>query len=225
LRLGLNHFLFFNYNRTYPLNITLPVVDPNLTFEGLSIAFGHLYRSFAESTLGNEGSSDELSSRYRATLAAVTMLNARMGKMNFGQPLNNMSMKQAFHLHLSDLATHTVNLIKLNISQATVHDYCIFLSQSEYAPWSQEIRDAVFSYLAKGAVQEAFEKTHVATPMTSPVWPAKDSGPHAKLVRVFANLPFDWLKKVVESKSFEVPSDMERFVCLINPQVGLSFGV
>ena len=43
------------------------------------------------------------------------------------------------------------------------------------------------------------------------VW-RKDEEQYNTLVSLFAELPFEWLKKIIESQSFEVPSDMERWM-------------
>ncbi|KAJ3414767.1 hypothetical protein HDV05_006106 [Chytridiales sp. JEL 0842] len=170
-----------------PLDLVLPITDPNITAEGLSIAFGHLYANYSHTILSNIPSTDvpHRSSVLRGVLAAAHLL------------------------HLSDLVALAMDQIKQDISRATVVDYCHFVSQSDvnslYGPaWAGEIRDTVYAYLCKGLVRELAA--------LGPVWGNRDSEAYKELVARFAELPFDWLKKVVESKdAFEVPSDMERF--------------
>ncbi|TPX35032.1 hypothetical protein SmJEL517_g02427 [Synchytrium microbalum] len=179
-------------NGLHPQEITLPMMDPNFTYEGLSVAFGYLYGSYSEGNLASPTvSSDERSIRYRATLAA------------------------AVHLQLNELASSVTNLIKNEISRMTLVGYCAFLLQTDLAPYqqfAQEIRDAVFTYLAKGSIREAFECTGSPIPATPTLWPKSDTEPYRVLVSIFCDLPFEWLKRVVESKSFDVPSGQERYI-------------
>ena len=42
------------------------------------------------------------------------------------------------------------------------------------------------------------------------IWSVYDGKGFQALCSVFARLPFDWIKSIVESPSFIVPSDMER---------------
>ncbi|TPX47444.1 hypothetical protein SeMB42_g03314 [Synchytrium endobioticum] len=145
---------------SYPLEVTLPVIDSNLTYEGLS----------------------------------------------------------AVHLHLQDLAATVTNLIKNDVSRTTVSRYCEFLATADYGPYSTEIREAVFTYLAKGSIGESFDCTN--TPINyknnsfkkTVIWPSRDTEAYIVLVRTFADLPFEWLKRVLESKDFEVPEDMDRYL-------------
>ncbi|KAJ3121278.1 hypothetical protein HK098_003817 [Nowakowskiella sp. JEL0407] len=175
-----------SFRYAVPLDLTIPVGDPNLTAEGLSIALGHLYASFSLNTLTQVTSPTpgHRSAFLRSVLAAANLL------------------------HLVDLAQLATNLIKSDISRNTVIDYCLFANQPEwggnYAQFSQEIRDAVFGYLCRGVVRELSDKI-------GPVWSSREGESYKELVKLFAELPFEWLKKVAESKAFEVPSDMERY--------------
>ncbi|KAI8854043.1 hypothetical protein BC829DRAFT_413342 [Chytridium lagenaria] len=162
-----------------PTELILAVADPNLTTDGLTIAFGHLYASYSHNILtgGHTGNRSQRTLLLRGVLAAANLL------------------------HLGDLANLATELIRNDISRATVIDYCLFASQSDfggsYGSWSSDIRDAVFAYLSRGIVRELAER--------GPIW-------YKELVSAFSELPFEWLKKVVENKdNFEVPSDMERF--------------
>ncbi|KAJ3089864.1 hypothetical protein HK102_005287 [Quaeritorhiza haematococci] len=170
---------------THSLDITIPVNDPNITTEGLSIALGHLYASFSHALLTTPSPTpNHRSVMLRSVLAASNLL------------------------HLADLASFATELIKGDVSRMTVLEYCLFVNQHEwggnYGSWSQEIRDAVFGYLCKGVVRELAEKI-------GPIWGMREGESYKELVKIFADLPFEWLKKVVESKLFEVPSDMERY--------------
>ncbi|KAJ3099589.1 hypothetical protein HDU97_002937 [Phlyctochytrium planicorne] len=167
-----------------PTELILAIADPNLTGEGLGIAFGHLYASYSHNILsgGHTGNLAQRALLLRGVLAAANLL------------------------HLGDLANLATDLIRNDISRATVIDYCLFVSQPEfsYGSWSAEVRDAVFAYLSRGIVRELAER--------GPIWGNKESEQYKELVGAFSELPFEWLKRVIESKdSFEVPSDMERF--------------
>ncbi|KAJ3113595.1 hypothetical protein HDU96_003172 [Phlyctochytrium bullatum] len=169
-----------------PSELILAVADPNLTADGLTIAFGHLYASYTPNILStaHTGNRSQRTALLRGVLAAANLL------------------------HLGDLANLAAEMIKNDISRATVIDYCLFASQPDfggsYGNWSADVRDAVFSYLSRGLVRELAER--------GPIWGNKESDQYKELVSAFAELPFEWLKRVVESKdSFEVPNDMERF--------------
>ncbi|KNC99053.1 uncharacterized protein SPPG_06004 [Spizellomyces punctatus DAOM BR117] len=167
------------------VSLTLPTHDPNLTADGLSIAFGHLYASYPHSLLAStDGAPGQRSALLRSVLCAANLLQ------------------------LGDLANIAADQIKADITRGTVMDYCHFISQPEYGGsygnFAQEIREAVLNYLYKGVVRDVAEQF-------GPIWGNREGEAYRELVRTFAELPFEWLKKVVESKSFEVPGDMERF--------------
>ncbi|KAI9101797.1 hypothetical protein DFS34DRAFT_611576 [Phlyctochytrium arcticum] len=167
------------------VSLTIPAHDPNLTPEGLSIAFGHLYASYPHSLLSpTDGPSAQRSALLRSVLCAANLLQ------------------------LGDLATLAGDQIKGDINRESVLDYCQFVSQADfgasYGSLSQEIRSAVLIYLTKGVVGDVAD--HLG-----PIWGNREGEAYRELVKTFAELPFEWLKKVVESKSFEVPGDMERF--------------
>ncbi|KAJ3192615.1 hypothetical protein HK101_006228 [Irineochytrium annulatum] len=171
-----------------PLELVLPVADHNVTSEGLSVAFGHLYASYTHSILA---SSHQDNRPQRSLLLRGVLASANL-------------------LHLGDLASLATEMIRQDISRSSVLEYCQFSSQpdmgSSYSSWSAEIRDSVFAYLSRGVVRELLAEK-------GPIWGSsnRDSEQYRELVATFAELPFDWLKRVVESKdSFEVPSDMER---------------
>ncbi|KAJ3291880.1 hypothetical protein HK104_005736 [Borealophlyctis nickersoniae] len=173
-----------DHYQPHPVTITVPTNDPNLSPDGISMALGHLYASFAQTMLAQHSMQSPVarSAFLRSCLAAANLF------------------------HLQDLAAMVTDYIKGDISRATVLEYCRFVSQQEWGGsygTSQQIRECVLEYLHKGIVRELAE--------LAPVWGNKDGETYRELVKTFADLPFDWLKRVVESRSFEVPSDMERF--------------
>ncbi|KAJ3138199.1 hypothetical protein HK100_012880 [Physocladia obscura] len=195
------------------LEISLVAADPSITHEGLSIALGSLYADYS-----------------RAILAA-NHLDPRLLKS---------VLSAAIFLLLPDLAATAADLIKRDISRASLKEYCAFVSNSQQqqhhhhlsdssptssiansaspvgsgAPsgsplttsWILEIRDAIFVFLCKGLAREISEKT-----LTPQIWGNKSGDAYRDLVAAFSELPFEWLKKVIESTAFDVPNDMERF--------------
>ncbi|KAI8814876.1 hypothetical protein BJ742DRAFT_671260 [Cladochytrium replicatum] len=169
-----------------PLQFNLPIHDPNVTPQGLHIGFGHLYAAFSHSILTSAtGSVGPQKTHLLRSVLAVSHL-----------------------LQLWDLAQMATDMIKADVDRSTVLEYCSFANQQEfggsYGSWSQEIRDCVFGFLCRGVGRELLEKL-------GPVWGNREGEAYKELVKLFAELPFEWLKKVVESKAFEVPSDMERY--------------
>ncbi|KAJ3039201.1 hypothetical protein HDV00_012524 [Rhizophlyctis rosea] len=172
------------YQQQLPIMLPIQVQDPNLLPEGIMIALGYLYGSFqlhALQTIPSENPSIR-SARLRATLAAANL----------------------FQLH--DLLVPITEYIKNDITSATVIGYCQFVSQMDWGgsyATAEEIRSTVREYLMKGVVREFGEGV--------PVWANKEAEGYRELVRLFADLPYEWLKRVVENKGFEVPTEMERF--------------
>lgn len=93
-------------------------------------------------------------------------------------------------LSLDDLQSIALDLISSDISSGTLLDYL-------HSPHPQ-IEGAIYCYLTKSVVEQG--------------WPMKDSEEYGMLVAFFSQLPFEWLKRVVESRDFAVPSEIERFV-------------
>ncbi|KAI9345191.1 hypothetical protein BDR26DRAFT_152802 [Obelidium mucronatum] len=193
----------------HPVELVLPIADPNINHEGLSIAFGSLYADYAHQILTQsiqqQGTTQEQRSRLLKGVLSASCL-----------------------LHLPNLASLAADLIKADINRTTLADYCSFVSQhtesiakdatvgangstavapsaSPSSTWVLEIRDAIFAFLCKGIVREICERR------ASLIWGNKGSDAYKELVQAFSDLPFEWLKKVVEGKDFEVPNDMERF--------------
>ena len=102
-------------------------------------------------------------------------------------------------LRLADLAHLATEMIKSDISISTVVPYTNFVvSDKDYGTASQEIKDCIFNFLCHGITKE------IKNP-----W-EKEGEDYRLLTQVFMDLPFEWLKKVIESRSFQVPSEMER---------------
>ncbi|KXS09260.1 hypothetical protein M427DRAFT_75680 [Gonapodya prolifera JEL478] len=171
-----------------PLDLVVHITDPHISHEGLHIALGHLYASY---------SLPLLAAPHPDPLRRSALLRS--------------ALASACLLHLPDLATRIAELVKLDIRRDTVTDYCAYVGGEvarAYGPWAREIRDAVTQYLCRDAAREAKERTGG----TASVWEEGVSGEaYRDLVAGFAELPFDWLKKVVESRGFDCPSDLERF--------------
>ncbi|KAJ3052884.1 hypothetical protein HK097_005474 [Rhizophlyctis rosea] len=171
------------YQQQIPIVIPIQIQDPNITPEGLLIAAGSLYGSFQLPAIYPRP--DDIPSiraaRLRATLAAANL----------------------FQIH--DLVAAITDQIKNHISSVTVIDYCRFVSQDWGANYAtaDEIKAAVREYLLKGVGRELGGVV--------PVWANKEGDGYRELVRLFSDLPYEWLKRIVESKAFEVPTDMERF--------------
>lgn len=193
-------------NGSGPTEVILPVSDPNLTPEGLSIAFGHLYANYSHAILSSLVSSEEPSAcRSRSSILRSVLLAASL-------------------LQIRDLVSLSSDLIKKDMSSMSISEYCRFVSQPAVLPASlgdedatnataslngcmNDIRDAVYSFLCRGIVQDLVQKS--ASPIS---WGSKESEGYSSLVSAFSELPFEWMKRVIESKDdFEVPSDMARF--------------
>ena len=43
------------------------------------------------------------------------------------------------------------------------------------------------------------------------IWGHPQEQGYRQLVSTFSQLPFDWIKQIIESSDFQVPSEMERF--------------
>ncbi|KAJ1337032.1 hypothetical protein BSLG_006792 [Batrachochytrium salamandrivorans] len=97
--------------------------------------------------------------------------------------------------------------IRDDISSSSVLGYCHFVSQQNSARYGAAVvplRENVFAFLCRGLTAEISDKLGL-------IWPKKDGEGYQMLVSLFSELPFEWLKRTVESKSFEVASELERF--------------
>ncbi|TPX58623.1 hypothetical protein PhCBS80983_g03002 [Powellomyces hirtus] len=173
------------------VTLTIPAHDPNLTPEGFSIALSGLYASYPQALL-TDPSSSASNNQQRSTLLRSVLCAATL-------------------LQLHQLAALATAQIKQDISRATVLEYCHFVSQPDFQlnyghHTAMELREAVLIYLTKGVVQDVCDQHGIAA-----VWSDRDGAAYRDLVATFAKLPFEWLKKVVESRAFKVPGEMDRF--------------
>lgn len=169
------------------LDISVPVTDINITTEGLSIALGHLYSSYSHHHLLNTDNTN--SADHSKLLRSV--------------------LASAYYLRLPDLCSITTNLIHSDINYNTVLDYCRFVNQpnflTNYEEFSQSINDWVFTALCKNVINELTEINR------QNIWEDHEGKGYKQLVELFSELPFEWLKKIVENKDFVVPNDIERY--------------
>ncbi|KAJ3074227.1 hypothetical protein HDU98_011795 [Podochytrium sp. JEL0797] len=200
-----------------PLDLTLAVADPAVTADGLSIALGSLYADYAPSILASSLQNPATTPAQRAKLLTGVLGAACL-------------------LLLPQLASLAAELVKQDINNDSLPLYCAFVTeQTEFfkqqakdqhlaaqpdaasasAPspttpnpnsqWILEIRDAIFAFLCKGIVRDICDRRACL------IWGNKGSDAYKELVQIFSELPYEWLKKVVEGQDFEVPNDMERF--------------
>ncbi|KAJ3372798.1 hypothetical protein HDU91_001913 [Kappamyces sp. JEL0680] len=171
------------------LSLTLITTDPYLTPRGLGVAFGHLYASYSSLLLQDQGGpseSGESTPQEERALLLRSVLSA------------------AHLLQLPDLVAMCTEHIKTSIDLDSVVPMARFLSDTTSTLGLQDLKDAVFTYLCK----DFFQDLMVANGL---VWGNDQGKGYQEAVRVFSLLPFDWLKGVVESVYFDVPSDMDRF--------------
>ena len=164
-------------------SLVLQVVDPNITPEGLGIAIGHLYASYSAAILKNTSLGHPVQ---RAALLKSVLGSASL-------------------LRLPDLAQIATTLIMAEISLANVSLYTAFVAagqhaDAEYGAALAEIRDTLHAFLCTGMLDA----------LPSDPWEDTEGEGYTTLAQVFAGLPFEWLKKIVESRDFDVPSDRER---------------
>jgi len=175
-------------NLRYPvLDIVIPINDMNITAKGLSIALGHLYSSFAHHHL----------------------LNAENGNTVEHSKLLRSVLASAHFLRLPDLCNIAANLIYNNINRNTVLDYCHFVNQpnfiTRYDEFSKNIYDCVYNCLCKNVIKELTELNR------QDIWKDREGQGFKQLIELFSELPFEWMKKVVESKDFITPSEIDRY--------------
>jgi hypothetical protein len=164
--------------------VTLNVVtsDPQITPRGLGVAFGHLYASYSQLLLSDENP-DERESRPELLCSVLASANL---------------------LQLGDLAALASEYIKQNANSSTIVPYCLALQGTAYQS-SQDLKDFLFTYLCRGLIHETIEQLGL-------LWGNPEGKAYQSLVKIFASLPFDWIKSVTESQYFDVPTDMERYV-------------
>jgi hypothetical protein len=106
-------------------------------------------------------------------------------------------------LQLNDLILLCNEYIKQNVNRSTIVSYCLAVQATNYQT-SQDVKDFLFSYLCKGVIQETIDELGL-------LWGNIDGKAYESLVSIFAELPFEWIKSIIESQYFDVPTDMERY--------------
>ncbi|KAJ3380751.1 hypothetical protein HDU92_005784 [Lobulomyces angularis] len=166
----------------------IPTSDPNLTPEGLNLVIGHLYSNLSQNILLNppqQYSQSQWSNLLRSVLGASSLLS------------------------LFDLGNLAKDLIKQDFKKETLANYCKFFThpifEINYSLYAKELKEEFFIYLAKGLVREVVELHG------QQVWLNRQGEAYRTLVNLFVELPFEWMKKVIESKEFETSSEMERY--------------
>ncbi|KAG9284487.1 hypothetical protein G9A89_014091 [Geosiphon pyriformis] len=94
----------------------------------------------------------------------------------------------ASFLDLQDLCEMCVEVILRDIKDDTVVDYLTFATAHFYGAHSEKITESCFTYLCR----EGFD--------------------NLQLKSAFLMLPAEWLKRVIESDAFWVPSEYERYL-------------
>ncbi|ORX55231.1 hypothetical protein BCR36DRAFT_321101 [Piromyces finnis] len=167
--------------------IVVPINDVNITAKGLSIALGHLYSSYAHHHL----------------------LNAENCSISEHSKLLRSVLASSHFLHLPDLCNIATRLICLDINKNTVINYCHFVNQPNfitcYDEFSKTIYDCVYNCLCKNVIKELSELNR------QDIWQDREGQGYKQLIEVFSELPFEWMKKVVESKEFITPGEIDRY--------------
>lgn len=115
------------------------------------------------------------------------------------------SVLAASHLlQMYEIGLIATNHITRDICRENLVDYCLFVSQDQYGPFGSEIRATVVDYLTRRAVDQAVLESGL-------VWSKPDGESYRMITQLFAQLPFEMLKSVVESLEFDVPNDRIRF--------------
>ncbi|KAK9680072.1 hypothetical protein K7432_016055 [Basidiobolus ranarum] len=103
---------------------------------------------------------------------------------------------------MEDLCTIATDIIKNNISQETILPYTQFVDQTNkvrYGTYSADIQESCFDYLTG------------TLPKQTAAFTSGDSENYLVLIGIYVELPFDWLKRAVESQDLHIPSDMDRY--------------
>ncbi|KAJ2995806.1 hypothetical protein HDV02_000383 [Globomyces sp. JEL0801] len=106
-------------------------------------------------------------------------------------------------LQLSDLCQIVTGYIKQSVSSDSIVQYALIFNDNLYQN-SQELKDFMFTYLCNGIVTETTEKYGL-------LWDNENGKAYQFLTNLFAELPFEWLKSIIESKHFLVPREVNRF--------------
>ncbi|KAK9768168.1 hypothetical protein K7432_001414 [Basidiobolus ranarum] len=108
----------------------------------------------------------------------------------------------AYFLQLEDLCAIATEVAKKNISRQTVIGYTRFVDQTNgagYGAYSADIRESCFDFLTG------------TLPKETEAFTSGNSESYLTLIEIYVELPFDWLKRSIESQNLHVPSDMDRY--------------
>jgi hypothetical protein len=123
-------------------------------------------------------------------------------------------------LELPDLSQLCIEQMKQLITMESVVGMAKFFSNDAGNILSSALQDlkdgitlimtyiyiAVFTYLCKEFLMDVLENRGI-------IWGGNhDAKGYRYAVETFASLPFEWIKGIMESKYFDAPSEMERFV-------------
>ncbi|CAG8554865.1 10315_t:CDS:1 [Cetraspora pellucida] len=164
--------------------IVMDVNDPNMNQEALYICIGHLYTPHYN---------------------CVTPSNVRY------------VLATAYHFELKDLCDFARDFIKNILNPYNVLVIGQWIENSIiYGEYSDEIKHSIFDYLAVSLPTDlkVFPKKSIYQIMKDGIGDIDPSFPNSgyhKLVDIYALLPFNWFKRVVESDKFSCPTDIDRF--------------
>ncbi|OZJ06561.1 hypothetical protein BZG36_00486 [Bifiguratus adelaidae] len=177
------------------LKITVDLAGTRVTEDSFNLALGHLYGAKSYNSV-------DFSNAHRV-LAAASMLE------------------------LEDLSNICVSVMLRNIDADNVVNYVIFCEETDYGQSSVAVREGCLHYLTRGLIPEllrrddkrkemaasddADQEMHQADDTNSQT--AFEQGTHfyKALLHIISALPFEWFRRVIESESFAMPSDMIRY--------------
>ncbi|CAG8451255.1 5683_t:CDS:2 [Scutellospora calospora] len=164
--------------------IVMDVKDSNINQESLYICVGHLYTPHYN---------------------CITPSNVRY------------VLATAYHFELRDLCDFARDFIKNILNPYNVLVIGQWIENSIiYGEYSDEIKNYIFDYLAVNLPKElqVFPEKSIYQIMKDGIGDIDHSFPNSgynKLVEIYALLPFNWFKRVVESDKFTCPTDLDRF--------------
>ena len=160
--------------------LNLTFSDPSLTPLGLSLSLAHLYSSFAPPLLTSSLSSSNSPSTLLRSVLAASYA---------------LGVRNLWELCLPHV-THVLN-------DDTVKEWCDWCS----AGYSWDgVQESIEEWLTLGLLKECCSHGNKETGNVG--WP--HGSKMERFVRVIAQIPFEWCKKVIEGGRLNFPSDMER---------------
>ncbi|ORY05969.1 hypothetical protein K493DRAFT_29446 [Basidiobolus meristosporus CBS 931.73] len=118
-------------------------------------------------------------------------------------PTNALNvLATAYLLQLEELCATATEVAKKNISQQTVLEYTQFVDQTDgigYGAYTADIRENCFDFLTR------------ILPKQTEAFTSGKTENYLSLVEAYVELPFDWLKRSIESQNLHIPSDMDRY--------------